>query len=220
MPSSELEHAYVAFNENPLSSHQRMVRLVGADRRVLDAGCSSGYLTERLVRNGCTVVGLEYDAEAAAVAGRWCEQMLVGDIETMDLPLEEESFDVVLCGDLIEHLRNPQAAMARLRPFLRPGGRLVLSTPNVANWSVRLMLLFGRFRYTERGLLDRTHTHLFTRKTLREAVEAAGYDVLRIEPVIPVPGPEVPPVSRLADAIGRRLPGFFAYQFVVEAQRR
>ena len=92
--------------------------------------------------------------------------MLVGDVETMELPLEPGSFDVVLCGDVIEHLRDPVAALARLRPLLRPGGRLVLSTPNVANWAIRLSLLAGRWRYTDRGILDRSHTHLFTRATL------------------------------------------------------
>ena len=93
----------------------------------------------------------------------------------MELPLEPASFDVVLLGDVIEHLRDPVAALARLRPLLRPGGRLVLSTPNVANWAIRLSLLAGRWRYTDRGILDRTHTHLFTRATLRETIERAGY---------------------------------------------
>ena len=77
---------------------------------------------------------------------------------------------------LIEHLRDPQAFLTRA-PLLRPEGRLLLSTPNIANWAMRLSLLFGRFRYTEWGILDRTHTHLFTRKTLDECLEAAGYRV-------------------------------------------
>ena len=84
----------------------------------------------------------------------------------MELPFEPASFDAIVCGDLVEHLRDPGAALARLRPLLRPGGRLVLSTPNIANWAMRLSLLGGRWRYTDRGILDRTHVHLFTRKTL------------------------------------------------------
>ena len=143
--------------------------------------------------------------------------MLVGDVETMELPLEPGSFDVVLCGDVVEHLRDPVAALARLRPLLKPGGRVVLSTPNIANWAIRLSLLGGRWRYTDRGILDRSHTHLFTRSTLREALEQAGYRVERIDFSVPVPGG-----SDLLD--GARLcpraaaPGLFAYQFVAVAQ--
>jgi len=99
----------------------------------------------------------------------------------MELPYEPASFDAVVCGDLVEHLRDPGSTLARLRPLLRPGGRLVLSTPNVANWALRLSLLGGRWRYTDRGILDRTHAHLFTRKTLIETVEAAGYRVVELD---------------------------------------
>ncbi len=211
---------YVEFNENPLGSHQKMLELVGSGKRVLDAGCSSGYMAERLVKRGCTVVGLDLDADDAKVAEQFCEAVYVGDIERMDLPLEPESFDVVLCGDLIEHLRDPGATLARLRPFLKPGGTLVLSTPNVANWSIRVMFLFGRFRYTDRGLLDRTHTHLFTRNTLRECVEGAGYDVDTLDFVTPVPGPEVPAVNKVVRKIGSLRPSLFAYQFVVRGIKR
>ncbi len=143
--------------------------------------------------------------------------MLVGDVERMELELEPASFDLVLCGDIVEHLRDPQAALARLRPLLKPGGRLVLSTPNVANWAIRLSLLLGRFRYTERGILDRTHAHLFTRATLREAIERSGYRIEVLDHVVPVPLVRAAPVVRLAHAIGRLRPSLFAYQFVVAA---
>ncbi len=148
----------------------------GADR-VLDVGCSTGYLAERMQKQGSTVVGLDVDERSAELARQFCEAVYVGDVETMELPFEPGTFDVILCGDLIEHLRDPQAFLARIRPFLRPGGRLVLSTPNIANWAMRLSLLFGRFRYTEWGILDQTHTHLFTRKTLEETLRAAGYRI-------------------------------------------
>jgi len=137
----------------------------------------------------------------------------------MELPLEPGSFDVVLCGDVVEHLRDPVAALARLRPLLKPGGRLVLSTPNVANWAVRLSLLAGRWRYTDRGILDRSHTHLFTRATLREALEQAGYRVERIDFSVPVPG-DSDLLDGAAYAVGRLNPGLFAYQFVAVAQTR
>lgn len=163
------------------------------------------------------MVGLELDENAAEYARRFCEAVHVGDVETMDLPFEPASFDAVLCGDLIEHLRDPQAFLARVRPLLRPGGRLVLTTPNVANWTVRLSLLFGRFRYTERGILDRNHTYLFTRKTLRECLQAAGYRIAEFDFTVPVPVLNTPHVEAVAHAIGRLRPSLFAFQFVVAA---
>jgi 2-polyprenyl-3-methyl-5-hydroxy-6-metoxy-1,4-benzoquinol methylase len=190
---------------------------VGSGKRVLDVGCSSGYLARPLVEHGCTVVGIERDEEAAGAARVVCADVLVGDVETMELPFEPGSFDVVLCGDLIEHLRDPHAFLARMRPLLREGGLLVLTTPNVANWAVRLGLLFGRWRYTERGILDRTHVHFFTRRTLVEALEGAGYRVVELDYTVPVPLVGSPAIERAAHAVGRLRPPLFAYQFVVAA---
>jgi len=210
---------YVPLNERRHRAHAKLLEAVGTGNRVLDVGCSSGYLARPLAERGNTIVGLELDPEAARAAEEFCELVLVGDVETMDLPLEPGSFDVVLGGDVIEHLRDPAAALARLRPLLRPGGRVVLSTPNVANWAIRLSLLSGRWRYTDRGILDRSHTHLFTRATLAETLERAGYQVERIDFSVPIPGD-----SDLLDAVGRAVgrlrPSLFAYQFVAVAQTR
>lgn len=164
------------------------------------------------------VVGVDLDERAAAEARQFCEAVHVGDVETMELPFEPASFDAVVCGDFIEHLRDPGAFLARIRPLLRPGGRVVLSTPNIANWAMRLGLLFGRFRYTEWGLLDRTHTHLFTRKTLRECLEQAGYRITDFDFTVPVPVVATPRVEALAHWIGRLRPSLFAYQLVVSAE--
>jgi 2-polyprenyl-3-methyl-5-hydroxy-6-metoxy-1,4-benzoquinol methylase len=212
---SVTEHDYVPFQTRPLGAHQQLMELAGHGRRALDAGCSSGYLSEQLAARGYEVTGLEFDADAAAAARRFCTEVLVGDIESMDLPFEPASFDLIMCGDIVEHLRDPGATLARLRPFLAPGGRLVISTPNVANWAVRLSLLFGRFRYTDRGLLDRTHTHLFTRATLSDTVAEAGYTVRRRAYTVPTPLGRAG--DRIAHAIGGLRPSLFAYQLLVVA---
>jgi 2-polyprenyl-3-methyl-5-hydroxy-6-metoxy-1,4-benzoquinol methylase len=218
--TTAVEHGYVPLNEQPHSGHAKLLALVGSEQRVLDVGCSSGYLARPLVAHGCTVVGLERDPDAAEAAREVCEDVLVGDVETMELPFEPGSFDVVLCGDLIEHLRDPGAALARLRPFLRASGRLVLTTPNVANWSIRLSLLAGRWRYTDRGILDRTHTHLFTQATLVETVEGAGYRVVELDHTAPVPAIGTPTVERVAHTVAGLRPSLFAYQFLLVAAPR
>ena len=207
---------YVPLSEHRHRAHAKLLAAVGTGKRVLDVGCSSGYLARPLSDRGNTIVGLELDPDAARQAEAVCERVLVGDVETMELPLEPASFDVVLCGDVVEHLRDPVATLARLRPFLRPGGCIVLSTPNVANWTIRLALLVGRWRYTERGILDRSHTHLFTRRTLGEALEQAGYEVDRIDFSVPVPGGS-DLLDGAARLVGRLRPSLFAYQFVAVA---
>jgi 2-polyprenyl-3-methyl-5-hydroxy-6-metoxy-1,4-benzoquinol methylase len=211
-------HGYVPLNEHAHSGHAKLLALVDSGERVLDVGCSSGYLARPLAERGCRVVGLELDPAAAEEARAFCEDVLVGDVETMELPFEACSFDVVLCGDLLEHLRDPEAFLVRVRPLLRPGGRLVLTTPNVANWAMRLALLAGRWRYTERGILDRTHTHLFTRATLVEALERAGYRIVELDFTVPLPVARTPTAERIAHAVGSLRPPLFAYQFVVAAQ--
>jgi SAM-dependent methyltransferase len=212
--------AYVPTNTRPYGGHELLLALAGSPGRVLDVGCSTGYLAQRLVERGAVVVGIESDERAAAEARGVCEDVLVGDVETMALPFPERFFDVVLCGDLIEHLRDPERFLARARPLLRPGGKLVLTTPNVANWAMRLGLLAGRWRYTDRGILDRTHLHLFTKKTLEEMLVRAGYRVVTLDVTAPVPLVEVPSVDRVAHAIARLRPSLLAYQFVVAATPR
>ena len=212
--------AYVPLNTRPYGGHERLLALAGSPERALDVGCSTGYLARRLTERGATVVGIEADERAAAEARRVCEEVLVGDVETMELPFRPQSFDLVLCGDLIEHLRDPDAFLARVRPLIRPGGRLVLTTPNVANWTIRLSLLAGRWRYTQRGILDSTHVHLFTKRTLEETLERAGYRILELDVTAPVPRVGTPAVERVAHAVARLRPSLFAFQFVVAATPR
>jgi 2-polyprenyl-3-methyl-5-hydroxy-6-metoxy-1,4-benzoquinol methylase len=215
----EEQAGYVPFDPRPWGGHAKLTALVPSGSRVLDAGCSTGYLAEQLVQRGSRVIGLELDPVAAKAAERFCERVWVGDVERMELPFEPDEFDVVLGGDIIEHLRDPQAALARLLPFLRPGGRLVLSTPNIANWAIRLSLLAGRFDYTDRGILDRTHAHLFTRRSLLGCIEGAGYRLISLDCTVPLPdGVRTEAREALAHRIGDLRPTLFAYQWVLAAE--
>ncbi|GIU93812.1 MAG: hypothetical protein KatS3mg012_0269 [Gaiellaceae bacterium] len=215
---ADANDGYVPLNPRRLSGHQQILALVPPRARVLDVGCSAGTLARPLVEKGCSVIGIERDPVAAARAREVCDDVMVADIETAHLPFARRSFDAIVCADVIEHLRDPVAVLRRLHPLLRPGGTLALSTPNVANWSIRLSLLAGRWRYTERGILDRTHVHLFTRATLSRALANAGYRITSFGFTAPVPVLRCDAVERVAHVIGRVRPSLFAYQFVVGAE--
>jgi 2-polyprenyl-3-methyl-5-hydroxy-6-metoxy-1,4-benzoquinol methylase/glycosyltransferase involved in cell wall biosynthesis len=172
------ERSNVALND-PNTSHAQLVLLTGTDKRVLEVGPASGYVSEALKRRGCTVVGLELDPMAAVQAGEFCDRIIVGDIERLDLGdvLGAERFDVIMFGDVLEHLVDPWRILREIRQFLEPGGSIVASVPNVAHLSLRLSLLAGRFTYSETGLLDRTHLRFFTRSSLESLFASAGYQI-------------------------------------------
>jgi O-antigen biosynthesis protein len=169
--------------ENRNNSHTLMVELVGRGKRVLDVGCAAGDLAEVLAGRGCTVTGIEIDPEAAWQAEKYCERVIVGDVEDLDLSgnLGDEPFDVILFGDVLEHLKDPLRTLNRLKPSLRPEGYMVASIPNVAHGSVRLALMQGKFQYSPLGLLDATHLRFFTRESVEQLFEDAGFLITELE---------------------------------------
>lgn len=161
------------------TSHTQMLLLTGRNKRVLEVGPATGYMTEALRQRGCRVTGLEKDPVAAERAAQFCERIIVGDVQQIDFEsaFGEERFDVVMFGDVLEHLEDPEGVLARASCLLAPRGYVVASVPNVAHGSIRLALLAGQFRYTELGLLDRTHLRFFTREGLERLFREAGYRV-------------------------------------------
>jgi glycosyltransferase involved in cell wall biosynthesis/2-polyprenyl-3-methyl-5-hydroxy-6-metoxy-1,4-benzoquinol methylase len=165
--------------KNKNTSQTLLVLLTGRNKRVLEVGPATGYVTRALKSRGCHVTAVEIDPAAAEIAAKAADRMIVGDIETLNFAeaLGDEKFDAVIFGDVLEHLLDPQAVLERTRDILAPGGYVVASVPNIAHASVRLALLRGDFSYTEVGLLDRTHLRFYTRDTLAELFRGAGYSI-------------------------------------------
>ena len=149
-------------------------------------GCSTGFFTKVLVERGCNVVGIELDPEAAAMAEKWAERVVVGNIDERDVwsEVKDESFDVVVFGDVLEHLRDPLGSLREAVRKIKPTGFVVTCVPNVAHGDVRIALLQGKFRYSESGLLDETHLRFFTLETLRELLGQAGLVIVDTERVV------------------------------------
>jgi 2-polyprenyl-3-methyl-5-hydroxy-6-metoxy-1,4-benzoquinol methylase len=196
--------------------------------RLLDVGFGAGELARR-VRERCSyLAGIELDAEAAGASAHFFDLCVARDLSESLETLGNAPFDVVVAGDVLEHLPDPGAVLDRLRPLVRKDGRLLVSLPNVANVTVRLSLLAGRFEYAPRGILDGTHVRFFTRKTGRRLLESHGFIVVSetatampVELAFPFLGrpPLAPAVRGGAIAAAHLLPGLFGYQFVWEAVR-
>ncbi|HDP70489.1 MAG TPA: class I SAM-dependent methyltransferase [Actinobacteria bacterium] len=164
-------------------THDKLLSLVGSKKKVLEIGCASGYLSEQLARQGCEVVGIEIDASTAEEAKKFCNNVIYADIETLpSLPYPPAYFDVILFADVLEHLKQPLQTVKNLSKYLTKTGTLIISVPNIANWSVRLKLLLGRFDYQdEGGILDTNHLRFFTLKSLKIFVNEAGFTIDRID---------------------------------------
>ena len=215
---------HYTLKQSPTSSHAQIASAVAAGTRVLDLGCSQGLLARPLKEKGVHVTGVDIvrteslAAELAAFHARDLEQPL-------ELPLGR-IFDYVVVSDVLEHLKERQQLLRDTRRYLKEGGRLIVSTPNIALWFYRLSLLVGRFEYGARGVLDRTHVHLYTRSTFRREIERAGFRVidqrvtsLPFEVVFDSTG-RSRLIRGLADAyhlLARAWPELFAYQFILEA---
>jgi 2-polyprenyl-3-methyl-5-hydroxy-6-metoxy-1,4-benzoquinol methylase len=168
------------------SAHSFALSLIGYNKSVLEVGCSTGYFTKILVERGCSVVGIEIDPDAAVKAEAWADRVVVGDVDNSDLwnEVKDESFDAVILGDVLEHLRDPLTALRSAAKKLKPSGSIVTSLPNIAHGDVRIALLLGRFRYSDTGLLDRTHMRFFTLESVRELLREAGLVVVETKRVV------------------------------------
>jgi methionine biosynthesis protein MetW len=212
----------------PYGTHQVILNAIPDGSTILDIGCAQGYLDRILTEEkGCTVYAVEYEQAAADIAKAYCKKIVVGDIEELLLakgprPYSDQKFDLILLADILEHLRSPEAILTQLAHYLKPGGKVIISLPNIANFVIRLKLLFGMFRYTSTGIMDSTHLVFFTRKTLREMVVHSGLTVQSISGV-GQPTYLFGKFGRFGAHMGsiltNLLPTFFSIQFVLIATK-
>ncbi len=208
------------------SSHALAILNVAPESSVLDIGAADGSVARRLAERGCRVVGIELDPEAARAAEEYCQRVVVGDVEQLDLAaaLGGDRFDVVLLLDVLEHLQHPLATLKRAAERLSEGGRVIVAVPNATHAALRLQLLTGRFPYTDHGLLDRTSLRFFDRSALELLFSQADLTVidrLRTTAGLTDTEIEIDPLSLPEEAVSVALSGEDAdtYQFVYVAAR-
>lgn len=155
-------------------------------RRVVEVGCSSGALARdyKLHNPGCWYVGCDIDASYVDMASQHCDEVMVLDIDQADdaYYVKHAGCDVWVFGDTLEHMKDPWAVLGKVRACMRVGGRVLACIPNAQHWSVQVRLATGAFYYEDSGLLDRTHLRWFTKKTILQMFEQAGF---RVEVMVP-----------------------------------
>ena len=225
----EMDH-YIYKKADPYSSHAQIIRWIEQERPedVLEVGTATGYLSAEMKKLGCKVTGVEQDSEMADIARQYCSKMLVGDIETLDLE-EQGRYDAVILGDVLEHVRNPKEVLQRLSRLLKPGGKVLLSLPNVANIWIRLNLLLGRFNYSRVGILDESHLRFFTLQTSKQLAADSGLDVIGVN-ATPIPLPIILPATSKGKSLSflhlmnwgltKLRKTLFGYQFILICKPR
>ena len=196
------------------------------DSSVLDVGSGSGTMGAFLKEHEINEVwAIEVDSAAIERAEQIYDKVLT-DITQVG----EKQFDLILFMDVLEHMTDPFSYLEASLKYLKPGGRVLISVPNIAHWSVRIPLLFGFFQYTNRGILDRTHFQFFTRSRFRDLLRSSSQ--LKIEKL----GASIEPAEfvlpkwiwdnalfriccSIRVAFARLLPGLMAYQHLGVASK-
>jgi len=150
-------------------------------KRIIEIGCGSGALAREFknVNLECHYIGLDIVDHYAGIAMRYCDETIVADIEEQNDVFFEKyrDRDCWIFADSLEHLRNPWLLLRKVREVIPDNGCIVACIPNAQNWSVVGNLAIGNFRYQDSGLLDKTHLRWFTRQTMFELFEGAGFVV-------------------------------------------
>jgi 2-polyprenyl-3-methyl-5-hydroxy-6-metoxy-1,4-benzoquinol methylase len=217
--------------EDRWSSHgtiARWLRDLPQKSVILDIGCASGTIGRACNGLGFIRKGIEPNAAWAEMARPFYEEISVRPVDAVQDDFIRGA-DAVVCADVLEHLIDPAAVLSRVVGLQRPGCLFILSVPNIANLWVRLNLLLGRFEYTERGIMDRTHFRFFTRRSLLQMIAACSLEVKQLTSTsIPLdlvhPFFKDNPIGRsfhhFLGAITRLFPTLLGYQFVVMAGKK
>ena len=106
---------------------------------------------------------------------------IIGNIENIELPFDDSQFDVMILGDVLEHLVDPYSVVQKLKKYLKDDGVIISSIPNIREWNTMKTIFFnGDFKYEESGILDKTHLRFFTRKNIIELFENNGFNIKQI----------------------------------------
>ncbi len=176
--------------ESDNTSHGVCVNMIRENSTILEFGCAKGYVGNYLKNNkSCELYAVEYFQEYAEVAKEYYNDIWVGDIENFNWvdKFANIEFDYILLMDVLEHLRNPEIVLEKIKQFMGKNTEIIISVPNIANNAVIMELMDNEFKYSENGILDRTHLKHFTYKSLCKTVKEIGFNIYNINATYSIP---------------------------------
>ena len=191
MTKDVIEQMYLTKNTDYFSLERQMFKnaLQDVGLKILDIGCGTGVLGAFFKKNqNCYVAGVEINQSAYELALQNLDTVVKGNFETLDLPFENNFFDIVIMGDVLEHLVDPVRSIHKILPLINNQGKILITVPNVRNWRVVKSLVFNdNWQYEDWGILDYTHMRFFTKKSLQSLLLKQNIEIINIERVIQKP---------------------------------
>lgn len=192
--------------------------------KILEIGCGCGATLAHLKGKypNASTYGVEIVPKVADIA-KFVSDVICADIEKIDFPWEENFFDYIIMGDVLEHLHEPSIVLKKLRKHLKKGGHIIVSMPNMKHYSVMLPLLINdQFSYTDAGILDTTHLKMYTYTEIYRLLYSSGYEIEEVlGTMYGEPKPEerriidmLLEISSLKDEVQ-----YLAYQYIVKARK-
>lgn len=194
----------LTMSDSPHSPHMIIPDLIPAKSFVLDVGCNAGYLAKTLLKKKCITDGIDINETALLQAKLYCRSVYRRDLYQPSLDIPSRTYDYIVFSDILEHLPRPDQILVSVKHYLKPGGYVIASIPNIARIELRIRHLWGDFTYAP-GIMSPDHLRFFTRDSAIKLFQHAGYTVKRIIP------------TGLGHMIGI-LPTLTAFQFVIVAK--
>lgn len=164
------------------SSRCKIFKLIPAGSKVLEVGCGSGTLANLLsIWKKCHVYCVDKEPKMLGIAKNKCVEILNMDIETTELPYENEYFDCIILGNVLEHMKEPTMVLTSLKKHLSENGFLIYSVPNIVNWHSRMTIFFGKFEYADSGVFDVSHLRFYNLNSAKKLALDAGYTIISLD---------------------------------------
>lgn len=178
-------------------------------KKVLDVGCAKGHVGLKIRAMGNYVVGVDVSEPAIMEAAKVLDRTVAFDLEG-GWPELGTRFDLAILPEVLEHVFDPVEVLKKVSASLNDGGKIIITTPNILLWTNRIKLLFGKFEYTDQGLMDFGHIRFFTYKYLKEVLRKSGFKITEENHII-FPGK--------LTVILKWWPGLCASQFIIKAKK-
>lgn len=192
------------------------------NHRILDIGCGDGATLKKLKELGKAneIFGIEINEDIAKKLSQDLDEIVIGDVESIEPAFNEKYFDYILFGDNLEHLINPDKVLNKYKKLLKDDGFIIASIPNIKYFIIILkLIIFDEFKYVDAGILDRSHLRFFTKREIKRMFQNANLKIIYIEPNLWWPIKIID--NSIFNIFSKLLPGssFFTIQYLIKARK-